>query len=160
MVNFGTGSTGGCCFWAGTAAQNNPAVPEELRDDFAMIRRNVELEAKLIDDLLDLTRIGRGKIQLHLEPVDVHQVVHNAIQVLSAEELAAKQLDIELKLDARLHHVRLNIVGPLTEQRACGRNPACPSMPSHAACRLLHHKLHRVGLRPRSLPVQVDLDVR
>jgi hypothetical protein len=61
---------------------------------------------------------------------------------------------------ARLHHVRLNIVGPLTEQRACGRNPACPSMPSHAAWRLLHHKLHRVGLPPRSLPVQVDLDVR
>jgi PAS domain S-box-containing protein len=88
------------------AAQHNPAVPQELRDDFAMIRRNVELEAKLIDDLLDLTRIGRGKIQLHLEPVDVHQVVHNAIQVLSAEELAAKHLDIELKLDARLHHVR------------------------------------------------------
>jgi hypothetical protein len=60
----------------------------------------------------------------------------------------------------RLHHPQLRIVGPLTEQRACGRNPACPSIPSHAAWRLLHHRLHRVGLRPRSLPVQVDLDVR
>jgi hypothetical protein len=59
----------------------------------------------------------------------------------------------------RVHHRELNIVGPLTEQRACGRNPACPSMPSHSAWWLLHHKLHAVGLRPRSLPLQVDLDI-
>ena len=59
----------------------------------------------------------------------------------------------------RLHHHELHIVGPLTEQRACGHNPACPSMPSHSAWWLLHHKLHAVGLQPRSLPVQVDLDV-
>ena len=33
-------------------------------DRLAMIRRNVELEARLIDDLLDLTRIARGKLEL------------------------------------------------------------------------------------------------
>ena len=37
-----------------------------------MIQRNVELEAKLIDDLLDLTRITRGKLALHFEVADVH----------------------------------------------------------------------------------------
>lgn len=60
---------------------------------------------------------------------------------------------------ARTRHTRLHIVGPLTEQRACGRNPSCPSMPSRAAWQLLHHKLRSVGLLPPALPVRVDLDV-
>ena len=38
--------------------------------ELAMIRRNVELEARLIDDLLDLTRIARGKLELHRREVD------------------------------------------------------------------------------------------
>jgi hypothetical protein len=59
-----------------------------------------------------------------------------------------------------LHRHPLRIVGPLTEQVACGRDPACPSMPSRRAWRLLRHDLHRARLHPRSLPVQVDLDVR
>jgi signal transduction histidine kinase len=49
----------------------NPA----LRADMAMIRRNVELETKLIDDLLDLSRITSGKLDLRLEPVDLNAVV-------------------------------------------------------------------------------------
>jgi hypothetical protein len=59
----------------------------------------------------------------------------------------------------RTRHTRLHIVGPLTEERACGRKPACPSMPSRAAWQLLHYKLHSVGLLPSALPVRVDLDV-
>jgi CheY-like chemotaxis protein len=35
-----------------------------LREDLDRIKRNVELEARLIDDLLDLTRIARGKLEL------------------------------------------------------------------------------------------------
>lgn len=54
----------------------------------------------------------------------------------------------------------LHILGPLTEQAACGRDPACPSMPSRRAWRLLHFHLRWARLHPVSLPVQVDLDVR
>jgi len=81
-----------------------------------------------------------------------------ALPQIYNREMAGQWAQIS-RTAARLHHKELNIVGPLTEQRACGRNPACPSMPSHSAWWLLHHKLHLVGLRPRSLPVQVDLDV-
>jgi hypothetical protein len=55
---------------------------------------------------------------------------------------------------------RLRILGPLTEQAACGRDPSCPSMPSRRAWLLLHFHLRRARLHPGSLPVQVDLDVR
>ena len=45
----------------------NRHLPAELRRELAMIRRNIETEARLVDDLLDLTRISRGKVELHFE---------------------------------------------------------------------------------------------
>ena len=44
--------------------QREPALSDDVRQTVHMIRRNVELEARLIDDLLDLTRISRGKLQV------------------------------------------------------------------------------------------------
>ena len=35
-----------------------------MREMLEMVRRNVEMEARLIDDLLDVTRIARGKVEL------------------------------------------------------------------------------------------------
>ena len=48
----------------------------------AMMRRNVELEARLIDDMLDLTRIARGKLELHREAADLRQVLEHALQTM------------------------------------------------------------------------------
>src|SRR5690606_34381360 len=42
-----------------SSLENDPAVPEALREDMELIRRNIELEVRLIDDLLDLTRVSR-----------------------------------------------------------------------------------------------------
>ncbi len=53
----------------------------ELRDDIAMIRRNVELEAKLIDDLLDLSLALSGKLRLDLETVEVNEVVQHVCEI-------------------------------------------------------------------------------
>ncbi|HSN88920.1 MAG TPA: ATP-binding protein [Thermoanaerobaculia bacterium] len=61
-----------------------------VREELAMIRRNVELEARLIDDLLDLTRITRGKIELHSEVIDLRQVLDHALQTCCSPELAAR----------------------------------------------------------------------
>src|SRR6185369_3287564 len=61
--------------------ERRPGLPEELREPLAMIRRNVELEARLIDDLLDLTRIARGKLDLHFAPVDVHEGLEQVLDI-------------------------------------------------------------------------------
>ena len=52
----------------------------ELRDDMAMIRRNIELETRLIDDLLDLNRVISGKMRLQMQPTHIHVVLKQAIQ--------------------------------------------------------------------------------
>ena len=56
------------------------SVPE-LEETFRLIRRNVELEARLIDDLLDITRISHGKLELNLQPVDVHELIRHVLAV-------------------------------------------------------------------------------
>lgn len=57
--------------------------------ELAAIRRNVELEARLIDDLLDLTRITRGKLELRREVSDLRQVVEHAFEACVADLEAA-----------------------------------------------------------------------
>jgi PAS domain S-box-containing protein len=59
------------------AMDMNPDLPPALRNDIAMIRRNVELEAKLIDDLLDLSLVMSGKLRMNLETVDVNKAVRD-----------------------------------------------------------------------------------
>jgi PAS domain S-box-containing protein len=63
------------------ALARSPDLPEPLRTDLRMVQRNVELEAKLIDDLLDLTRVSRGKLTLHLESTDVHALLEHAVAI-------------------------------------------------------------------------------
>jgi PAS domain S-box-containing protein len=57
------------------AMEMNPELPRAFRNDIAIIRRNVELEAKLIDDLLDLSRVIAGKLTLNMATVDVKEAV-------------------------------------------------------------------------------------
>jgi PAS domain S-box-containing protein len=82
-------------------------VPPSLRDDVELLRRNVELEARLIDDLLDLTRIARGKMSLNLEIVDVHALVQAALRVCEPD-IEHKQLAVSISLDAARHHAKVD----------------------------------------------------
>ena len=77
----------------------NPDVPEKVREDFKMIRNNVSLEAKLIDDLLDLTRIVHGKLSLELSPVDAHAIVRDALAIVSPA-VEQKRIDLALEFGA------------------------------------------------------------
>lgn len=56
----------------------DPELTPDLRERFARIRNGVELEARLIDDLLDITRITRGILSLNIGLVDVHSLLREA----------------------------------------------------------------------------------
>jgi PAS domain S-box-containing protein len=80
-------------------AANNPQLPEAVRADFQMIAANVSLEARLIDDLLDLTRIARGKLALELRPFDLHPILRGTFAMVEAEA-AAKGVAMTLRCEA------------------------------------------------------------
>src|SRR6266699_1637358 len=85
---------------AATYLQENAAkLPTEFAEDVQIIKRNVQLQARLIDDLLDLTRITRGKLQLTLERVDANALVRDAIEIAHSA-IAAKKLNVSTEFDA------------------------------------------------------------
>jgi len=85
--------------------QKDKRLPGEVQDDLKVIRRNVELEARLIDDLLDLTRISKGKIELQLEVVDVNDLLREATNICQSD-IREKCIDFSLDLHAKDHFVR------------------------------------------------------
>jgi signal transduction histidine kinase/CheY-like chemotaxis protein len=69
-----------------------------------VIRRNVELEARLIDDLLDVTRIAKGKLQLTVETVDVHEILGRAHEICR-DDIDRKSIEAKFELNAKEVHV-------------------------------------------------------
>src|SRR5438128_11974 len=85
-------------------AANAAKLPPEFAEDLMIIKRNVQLQARLIDDLLDLTRIARGKLELRFERADVHVLVHEALEISNAD-IEKKKLKVRTHLNAKQRHV-------------------------------------------------------
>jgi signal transduction histidine kinase/CheY-like chemotaxis protein len=71
-----------------------PAIAERARQT---IERQVRHLTRLIDDLLDLTRINRNKLELHARPCELAQLVTDAVDAVSTEIKAAR------------HHLEINL---------------------------------------------------
>ncbi len=80
-----------------SSLREDAAIPEPLAEDLETVRRNVELEARLIDDLLDLTRITSGKLELHCERFRLQRVIDDAINAC-LPDLRAKNLHLVREL--------------------------------------------------------------
>ena len=80
-------------------------LPEPARDALEMIRRNVKIESHLIDDLLDLTRISRGRLEIRSEPMDVHAAVRAAAEICKSD-IRAKNQKLTLALKATQHQTQ------------------------------------------------------
>ncbi|MDB5350367.1 MAG: domain S-box [Planctomycetota bacterium] len=74
-------------------------APEDLRPTLEMIRRNVQLEARLVDDLLDIARITRGGLAQSPEVLDIHQAIREAVDICQPAVQAAR-LDVVYDLTA------------------------------------------------------------
>jgi PAS domain S-box-containing protein len=83
--------------------RREPNLSDDLRHDLEVLQRNVELEALLIDDLLDLTRIAHGKLELHSDAVDIHGTLEHSLGI-SAGDLVGKKIQVVRHFNAREHH--------------------------------------------------------
>jgi signal transduction histidine kinase len=91
--------------FASSILSQDPTVPDRIREELKIITRNVELEARLIDDLLDVTRISQGKLNLAFETTDAHELLHSALRIC-ARDISAKNLTVKLELKAVEHRIR------------------------------------------------------
>ena len=74
-----------------------------IRDLLDVVRRNIDIEVRLIDDLLDLTRLSSGKLLIDSFPTDIHTAVRSALEIC-ADDYAAKGVDLVVELTAP-HHI-------------------------------------------------------
>jgi len=88
-----------------SALEEDERVPAELRRPLEVVRHNVELEARLIDDLLDLTRVVRGKLELQPEVTDVRQVVEHTIGICCGGEPTAGRPRVVTDFAAADHRI-------------------------------------------------------
>ncbi|HET6410219.1 MAG TPA: response regulator [Chthoniobacteraceae bacterium] len=86
-----------------TALETDLSLPDDLRSQLAMMRRNIELEARLIDDLLDITRISRGKLTIAPVSADIHQLLRHTGEIVRSDGFG-KQVHLSFLLEADRHH--------------------------------------------------------
>src|SRR5256886_17615129 len=70
--------------WARSASEDKNLDPE-LQEGLKMICRNIEMEARLIDELLDLNRIDRGKLQINLHPCRADELLDHAMEIVRSQ---------------------------------------------------------------------------
>lgn len=78
-------------------AANNPALPQSVREDFEFIVKNIRVEVRLIDDLLDVTRAQLGKLSVERRPLNLHSVLTEALDTVKAD-IEEKELQFTLDL--------------------------------------------------------------
>jgi PAS domain S-box-containing protein len=145
-----------------TALAAEPSLSDELRSMMGMIQRNIELEARLIDDLLDLTRVSRGRLTLESAPTEVHRLLLDVIDICRSEG-QAKRLTLEHEFGAarsvvngdpaRLHQIFWNLVRNAVKfTDTGGRITVRTSNPQDSE--LLHVEVEDtgVGIAPEMLP--------
>ena len=98
--------------WAGRTVEQ-PDLRPEVQQGLKMVRGNVELEIRLIEDMLDLTRAARGKLKLQLRKADAHELLQSAMEIVRSNIE-----DRHLKLSVALGASHYELVGdpPRLEQ--------------------------------------------
>jgi len=141
-------------------AGNASKLPAEFVEDLKIIKRNVRLQARLIDDLLDLTRITRGKLQLHLEPVDANALVRNAVEIGNSAIVSKKlKLSVELRADKhfiladsiRLQQVFWNLISNAVKFTAPGGQIAIRTYNDRAGSFRFEITDNGIGIDPQRL---------
>jgi PAS domain S-box-containing protein len=140
--------------------ERRATVPPDVAHLLPMIRRNIALEARLIEDLLDLTLIGQGKLRLKRETIALHPVVQAVLDLLD-QDVRAKPLVLETSFadpgpwvdadEARLQQVLLNVLRNAVKFTPAGGRIALRTVVDGATVRI-ECRDSGVGIRPAALP--------
>jgi PAS domain S-box-containing protein len=102
-----------------SAVIDQRSIPPGLQSSLEIVQRNVRLEARLIDDLLDQSLISLGKLRLRRELVDAHQLLRQSLEdcaefLRDADLIACLDLSAKVSViaadPARLQQVFWNLI--------------------------------------------------
>ncbi len=140
-------------------------LPAEYREGLDMIRRNVDLECRLIDDMLDINRIARGKLELKFETVDARDLVRNIVAIIQPD---CQQKKIRFEVDhqatattihadaARIQQVLWNLLNNAVKFTPEGGSIRLVISNPRADVLQLSVSDSGIGIEPENLPVIFD----
>ncbi len=82
---------------------DGPLEPDQIRRGAESIDRNARVQAQLVEDLLDISRIVTGRMRIKIEPLDLAEVVAAAVEGLRPAAQAKK-----IKIETNLSRARVN----------------------------------------------------
>jgi len=92
-----------------SAHEHDMSVPAGVRSDLSIARKQIEIESRLIDDLLDLTKQGGGRLTVPAVAIDAHEVIRSAIQKVE-QSLLEKGHHLQMELKAEQTRVAMDEV--------------------------------------------------
>jgi two-component system CheB/CheR fusion protein len=76
------------------------SLRDVCRSPCQVIQRQVQQMSRLLDDLLDVTRVTQGKIEIRAEPVDVREMIENVLPTVTSE-IQDRQHELSVDIDSR-----------------------------------------------------------
>jgi signal transduction histidine kinase len=92
-----------------TSLAGDETLPPQVRSDIDVIAKGIALQAQLVDDLLDITRITGGKLRLDLRPIDAHAALRHALNILQAD-IREREINCTLDLAAGRQTIKADAV--------------------------------------------------
>lgn len=92
-----------------TSLSQNIDLPPQIRSDIDVIAKGIALQAQLVDDLLDITRITGGKLRLNLQPIDAHAAMQQVYHILRAD-IDEREIEVTLQFDAAQYMIKADAV--------------------------------------------------
>ncbi len=92
-----------------TSLSQNAELPTEFRNDIDVIAKGIALQAQLVDDLLDITRITGGKLRLNLQPIDAHAALQHAYHIVRAD-IEEREIAFTSEFGAAQHMIKADAV--------------------------------------------------
>jgi PAS domain S-box-containing protein len=143
------------------ALELDPQLPEDLQDEVSMLRRNVGIETKLIDDLLDVTSVANGKFRLDVKPASIHALLREVTEIIGGDvKIKSQKLTLELVAEddtargdpVRLHQVFWNILKNAVKFTPCGGEISIRTLNPTPAAIAIEVKDGGVGISAQALP--------